>query len=362
MIGYYVHHHGRGHVTRAATLLPHLPRGVEVTGLSSLPRPPGWPQLWLQLDADADDDPFQLPLDPTAGGTFHWVPRGHDGLRSRMSSISRWIDATRPSVVVVDTSVEVAALCRLHGVPVVSLLQPGDRTDRPHELGLGLAERLVAPWPADVPDVVRGVDPADPRLVHVGAFSRFDDREPASPPPHDTAPHETDPHDTHLTDPSTSGSRHVVVLAGAGGSALTREALDHARTTTPGWDWTVLGGPDGTWVDDPWASLCSAHVVMTHAGQNALAEVAAARRPAVVVPEERPHDEQRTTATALHADGRLPVVVRDRFPEHGWPQVLERAAGLDGRQWSRWNDRAGARRLADVVLEVAALDADEGRD
>jgi hypothetical protein len=335
MIGYYVHHHGRGHVTRASTLLPHLPPGEEVTGLSSLARPPGWPQLWVQLDPDADDDPFELPADPTAGGTFHWVPRGHDGLRSRMSTISRWIDATRPSVVVVDTSVEVAALCRLHGVPVVSLIQPGDRTDRPHVLGLGLAERLVAPWPAHVADVVRGVDPADPRLVHVGAFSRFDDREPAAPPP--------------------AGSRQVVVLAGAGGSALTQEALQHARETTPGWEWTVLGGPDGTWVDDPWAALCAADVVVTHAGQNALAEVAAARRPAVVVPEERPHDEQRTTAAALHADGRLPVVVRDRFPDHGWPQVLERAARLDGDCWSLWNDGHGAARLADVVLEVAGL-------
>lgn len=332
MIGYYVHHHGRGHVTRATALLPHLPPDVEVTGLSSFPRPPGWPQLWVQLDPDADADPFELPDDATAGGTFHWVPRGHPGLRSRMSTISRWIDATRPSVVVVDTSVEVATLCRLHGVPVVSLIQPGDRTDPPHTLGLGLAERLVAPWPADVADVVRGVAPDDPRLVHVGAFSRFDGREP---------------------DASPADGRHVVVLSGAGGSALTTRALEHARATTPGWTWTVLGGPEGTWVDDPWAALCRADVVVTHAGQNALAEVAAARRPAVVIPQERPHDEQRTSAAALGADGRLPVVVLDEFLDDGWSDVLDRAAALDGVGWAVWNDGKGARRLAELVLEVA---------
>lgn len=331
MIGYYVHHHGRGHVTRATTLLPHLPGDVEVTGLSSLPRPPGWPQLWVQLDPDADADPFELPDDATAGGTFHWVPRGHAGLRARMSTISRWIDATRPDVVVVDTSVEVATLCRLHGVPVVTLLQPGDRTDPPHTLGLGLAERLVAPWPADVADVVRGVAPDDPRLVHVGAFSRFDGRD------HSTA---------------SADGHHVVVLSGAGGSALTARGLEHARGSTPGWTWTVLGGPEGAWVDDPWEALCRADVVVTHAGQNALAEVAAARRPAVVIPQERPHDEQRTSAAALAADGRLPVVVLAEFPDDGWPDVLERAVGLDGADWSHWNDGAGARRLAEVVLEV----------
>ncbi|RZI95176.1 MAG: hypothetical protein EOO67_03090 [Microbacterium sp.] len=337
MIGYYVHHHGRGHVTRAGSLLPHLPSGTEVTGLSSLPRPKGWPQLWVQLDPDADADPFDLPEDATAGGTFHWVPRGHSGLRSRMSTISRWIDATRPDVVVVDTSVEVATLCRLHGVPVVSLIQPGDRTDPPHTLGLGLAERLVAPWPADVADVVRGVAPDDPRLVHVGAFSRFDGREPL---PTAVAPTE-------------DGTRNVVVLSGAGGSALTTKALDRARASTPGWTWTLLGGPDGTWVDDPWAALCRADVVVTHAGQNALAEVAAARRPAVVIPQERPHDEQRTSAAALAADGRLPVVVLQEFADDGWPDVLDHVAGLDGCAWQRWNDGQGARRLAAVVLEVA---------
>lgn len=332
MIGYYVHHHGRGHVTRATTLLPHLPGDVEVTGLSSLPRPPGWPQLWVQLDPDADADPFELPHDATAGGTFHWVPRHHAGLRSRMSTISRWVDATRPDVVVVDTSVEVATLCRLHGVPVVTLLQPGDRTDPPHALGLGLAERLVAPWPADVADVVRGVASDDPRLVHVGAFSRFDGRDRAT---------------------ASAEGRHVVVLSGAGGSALTTRGLERARASTPGWTWTVLGGPDGTWVDDPWETLCRADVVVTHAGQNALAEVAAARRPAVVIPQERPHDEQRTSAAALSADGRFPVVVLEEFLERGWGDVLERVAGLDGATWSRWNDGAGARRLAEVVLEVA---------
>lgn len=335
MIGYYVHHHGRGHVTRATALLPHLPAGVEVTGLSTLARPPGWTQMWVQLDPDADDDPFALPEDPTAGGTFHWVPRGHDGLRARMSTISRWIDATRPDVVVVDTSVEVAALCRLHGVPVVTLLQPGDRTDRPHVLGLGLAERLVAPWPADLADVVHGVDPHDPRLVHVGAFSRFDGRDPGDRPT------------------SRPTNRHVVVLSGTGGSELTCDTIERARTSAPDWRWTVLDGTQGTWLDDPWPLLLDADVVVTHAGQNALAEVAAARRPAVVVPQERPHDEQRTSAAALAADGRLPVVVLEEFRDHGWSEVLEVASALDGSAWSVWNDGGGARRLADVVLEVA---------
>ncbi len=333
MIGYYVHHHGHGHVMRATTLLPHLV-GHEVTGLSTLRAPRGWPQLWIGLDPDADDDPFELPPDPTAGGVFHWVPRGHDGLRSRMSTISRWIAATDPDVVVVDTSVEVATLCRLHGVPVVQMLQPGVRTDRPHRLALDLADRIVAPWPADVADVVEGVAADDPRLVHVGAFSRFDDR----PEPRTVAP---------------PAARQVTVLSGTGGPGIDDASLDRARRSTPGWAWTVLGGHAGAWLDDPWPALLRADVVVTHAGQNALAEVAAARRPAVVVPQERPHDEQRTTAAALQADGRLPVVVAEVPADDDWATLLEQAVRRDGRDWEVWNDGKGAARAADVVLEVA---------
>lgn len=48
--------------------------------------------------------------------------------------------------------------------------------------------------------------------------------------------------------------------------------------------------------------------VVTHADQNALAEVAAVRRPAIVVPRQRPHDEQ-TTAAAVLDTGRWPAFV-----------------------------------------------------
>ncbi|MFC8762138.1 MULTISPECIES: glycosyltransferase [Streptomyces] len=54
-------------------------------------------------------------------------------------------------------------------------------------------------------------------------------------------------------------------------------------------------------------------MVVTHAGQNAVAECAAARVPAVVVPQSRPHGEQHATAHAL-AEGGL-ATVRDHWPE-----------------------------------------------
>ena len=43
MIGYYVHHHGSGHLHRMCSVSAELARlGHPVTALSSLPPPPGW--------------------------------------------------------------------------------------------------------------------------------------------------------------------------------------------------------------------------------------------------------------------------------------------------------------------------------
>ena len=71
MIGYYVHHHGTGHLHRALTVAPHLPGPV--TGLSSLSRPEGWCGPWIQLPRD-DRAPSYAGADTTANGVLHWAP------------------------------------------------------------------------------------------------------------------------------------------------------------------------------------------------------------------------------------------------------------------------------------------------
>ncbi len=64
-----------------------------------------------------------------------------------MAALSAWIADTRPDALVVDVSVEVALLARLHGVPVLTLAQPGRRRDSAHTLGYAVSEQILAPWP-----------------------------------------------------------------------------------------------------------------------------------------------------------------------------------------------------------------------
>lgn len=324
MIGYYVHHHGRGHLHRAIAVA--AATDAVVVGISSLPRPPEWTGPWMVLPRD---DEGTSPVDARAHGRLHWVPELDRGLTERMAEISSWIADIEPTLMVVDISVEVSLLARLHGIPVVTTVLPGDRRDSAHDLVHAVARRVVAAWPADVVGMAKGLGAHAERVTCVGGLSRFDGR-PVAPAP------------------AFDGQRRVLVLTGTGGAAGDAWDLTAAQQQTPAWSWQVLGRGTG-WLDDPWEALCSADVVVTHAGQNSIAEVAAARRPAIVVPQPRPFGEQETTASVLATDGRFPVTVFPALPTDGWNDLLERTARLDGAAWGAWNDGLGARRVADVI-------------
>ncbi|MET9927399.1 MULTISPECIES: glycosyltransferase [unclassified Streptomyces] len=313
-----------------------------MTGLSSLPAPDDWPGPWIHLPRDDDGDPTAFG-DVTAGGRLHWAPVLHAGLRGRMARIAEWIAATSPSLLVSDVSVEVALLARLLGTPTAVVAMRGERTDPPHRAAYDLAELLLAPWPSTLPE------PGWPRhwqakTVYTGAFSRFDGRVFA--PAHEPAD------GTRL--------RRVLLLMGSGGRDISTSEVAAARAASPGWQWTTLGGPDGRWSADPWPALCAADVVVTHAGQNALAECAAARRPAVVVPQDRPFGEQAATGRAL-TRGRLAIVAA-RWPEaHDWAALLEQARTHGGERWSRWAPGDGAARAAGALADAASASAYKGR-
>jgi Glycosyltransferase family 28 C-terminal domain len=327
MIGYYVHHRGAGHATRAAAIAGRL--GDEVVGLSTRPAPAGWDGDWVELARD-DAPPPPAGADPAAGGALHWAPAGHAGFRQRMAGLAGWICAARPSLLVVDVSVEVAVFARLMGVPVALVALAGRRTDDAHALAFRIASVIVAAWP-DWASPIAGAEPWFAKLHRVGAMSRFDGRR---------AP------------PSGERSRRVLVLCGTGGSAVDPGHVAAAAAATPGWDWTTLGGP-GRWEPDPWHALATADVVVTHAGQNAVAEVAAARRPAIVIPDRRPHDEQHFMARELSAAG---LAHAEPLWPHAdrWPRLLEEAAMRGGERWARWNDGLGADRAARVLESTAA--------
>jgi UDP-N-acetylglucosamine--N-acetylmuramyl-(pentapeptide) pyrophosphoryl-undecaprenol N-acetylglucosamine transferase len=325
VIGWYIHHHGRGHLTRALAVQPHLTEPV--VALSSLAPPAGCGFTdWITLDRDDVPTPTS---NCDANGRLHWAPLRHSGLARRNAAITQWIARERPRALVVDVSVEVAVLARLSGVPVIVVAGPGDRGDKPHQLCYDVAEHIIAAWPQRV---------YDPAFLHwhlhktsyVGAFSRFDDFRPAA-----------------------ADDAAVVVLNGAGGSGLTEADIRSAQQAVPRFSWTALGLPGQPWVDDVWPRLSSAAVIVSHGGQNAVAESAAAARPTVIIAQDRPFGEQHAVAAALNADGI--ALGLEAWPSaQEWPDVIDRALALGGSGWSRWASGTGAARAAGIITRTAA--------
>jgi hypothetical protein len=364
LVGWYVHHHGAGHRTRFSAVRPQLDADVVV--FSSLAAPADLPDdtTWVELERDdtattGADGVVRHPADasPTVGGLLHWAPVAHPGHTARLGRIAAAVAGAaadgRPfDAMFVDVSVEVTVFARLLGVEVVVVSQPGDRTDEPHRLAYDAASRVIAPWPVGTHDS-SALDRVAPKVRWVGGISRQDGRLAAADVPAAAgAP-------AAAAGPSSTvvpGS--VLFVGGAGGTDHDDLAASLARAAraTPGTTWTTLGVD--RWVDDPWAEMATAEVIVTWAGQNTVADLAALGARAVVLPQTRPFDEQLTTARALDRAG-LAVVATSWPADDEWPALIDRARGLRP-DWSAWQVEGAAARAAAVVAEVAGRDAGRG--
>jgi UDP-N-acetylglucosamine:LPS N-acetylglucosamine transferase len=304
-----------------------------VVVLSTLEQPEdGGP--WVRLARDDDGEPREV----TSGGTLHWAPLRHGGLRARTAAVSAWIERARPDAMVVDVSAEIAVLTRLHGVPVVLVAQRGIRRDHAHALAYAQASAIAAPWTAETH--LPGEGPPDDRLAFTGAVSRFD---VATPP-----------------EPAPAGG-DVLLLVGAGGHRLRADEVLAAARATPERRWHVAGAlraPAAVNVTDHGprapvdALLRTCSVVVGTAGSNIVAEVAAARRPFVCLPQERPFQEQDRQAEALRRLG-VAVVPADPPRASDWPALLAEAEARPTGLWGALHDGRGAARMAAVIRRVA---------
>ncbi|MGO1384456.1 MAG: glycosyltransferase [Arachnia sp.] len=315
VIGYYVHHHGAGHLTRARVIASSLrSRGAEVVLMGSDLR--GAEGVALPRDNDGSI-PFK---DPDASAALHWAPLGHPGFSARMAAIAAWVKARKPQVVVVDVSVEVVALLRLLGIPTVVVAQPGDRTDDAHTLAYRCATAILAPWPEDA-DPCPALRAFAHKVTHTGGISGLQERE-------------------------RTPQVGVVLTGGAhesDGSQSLANQLPHMR-------WVEAGGQN--WVDDVGALLARAHVVVSHAGQNAIADIAAIDVPAVVCPRPRPHSEQVHLGAELDRLGYASVAYPEQGPPLDWVALVHDAMQRPS-QWSRWGTASAPTRAAELIERIA---------
>ena len=247
-----------------------------------------------------------------------------------MALIARWVEETRPAAVVVDVSVEVALFIRLLGVPVIVMTMPGERTDRPHAMVHQIADHIIAAWPQELyePEWLRAYGA---KTSYVGGISRYEDLDVSS---------------------STQNRTSVLVLGGKGGCDFDQATVDTTATQMPEIDWKALGLRGGPRAADPWPDISAADVVITHAGQNCVADVAAARRPAIVIPQPRPFNEQYTTADTLRRHGL--AVTTPGWPDaQVWRSLIGQVRSSDPSRWQRWHTAGAAARAAEAIETTA---------
>jgi predicted glycosyltransferase len=250
-----------------------------------------------------------------------------------MALLAGWVEEARPAVVMVDVSVEVAMFVRLLGVPVVVMTMPGERTDGPHALAHQMADHIVAAWPQNLYEP-EWLWPHAAKTSYVGGISRFEK--------HDVLPPTQDP-------------VSVLVLGGNGGCAFDQGIVDATAAQVPEITWRTLGLRGGPSTADPWPDICAADVVITHAGQGCIADVAAARRPAIVIPQSRPFNEQHITADTLRAHSL--AVATSSWPDAGaWRSLIGQALASDPK-WERWHTAGAAARAAEAIATTASRHA-----
>lgn len=342
MIGWYLHHHGAGHLQRLRAIAPMLTGEVTVFSSLPAPQPPVITRAgavrWVRLPEDWAPEgscPDPGAADPTAGGLLHWAPLHHRGHASRFAAIAA--AAADLELMVVDVSAEVALLSRLLGVPVVTLTQPGRRTDPTHRLAYRAATRLLAPFPgpeqvgrAALAEAAPHVLEFSDRTVFAGGISALPETAVPAPGP----------------SIGPDGPARVLFAGSRGGSAVTAETLRPVLAASA-FTWEVIGVPGFPWVPDVRERMAAADVVVINAGLGSVADAARLARPAVVLAQERPFGEQEATARLLRGIG---VVTASGLPEPArWDELVRAALSAGGSVWEGWHTTGAAGRAARAI-------------
>lgn len=328
-IGYYVHHQGEGHRQRAALIADAYRGPLTLIGT-------GLADICGQVRClDLPDDRLPHGAFDGADGTtrppaLHYAPLHHEGLRKRVAMITDWIAVSRPALMIVDVSVEVAMLARLASVPVVYVRLNGRRDDRPHCDAFASAAALLAPFAQPLEDL------STPDWVKTKTYY---------------APGIVKSEATRPVDPG-----RVLVVVGKGGAAADGEMWAAAAAAVPERRWRVIGPstlpaqiPKNLeilgWVENADAEIASAGVVIGAAGDGLVSAVLAHARPFICVPEPRPFHEQVLKAERLAAIDA--AIVASEWPRaERWRPLLQAAELQPERRLPVLHARGGAANAA----------------
>lgn len=347
-IGFYVHHHGRGHATRTREIIKHLRGAAYVFGsdLSVLEDIQNSRVVLQQLALDTDDS---IATTEDWSSVLHYAPTNIPSTRQRAHTLCRCFAEYDLDLLVVDVSVEIALLARLCGVPTIYSRQHGYRWDLAHQAAFENAVSLLAPYPRswEEPETPNWIQE---KTFYAGGFSRFNEQMFTRFEARKLA--DMDDH-----------QQNVVVMVGFGGEGSEYTKLEETVRQTPHWQWWVMGPvpklsnpPQNVQFlgvqKNPYPYLKGADIVVASAGNNTVTELAQIKARYICIPEARPFDEQLSKARILARKNAALVLPRWSEPEV-WQDHLGQVFSTDVEALHSIVHSDAAQQAAAHIEEVA---------
>lgn len=324
-LGYYAHHHGSGHcrqIDKLAALLPTEAR-QQLTVFTSVTSEA---YTFAAIDEaqvvrlPAEDERADDVLAGRAGqywqpASLHYSPVGNSDIQQRSHKILDTIYQRRIDLMIIDVSVEVAMLCRAASVPYLYVRLPGLRDDEPHLNAFAGALALLAPYPRTL-ESTKTPEWISQKTLYLD-FINTQQRDAQTY--QDFIKHlmqlitDKKALSLMLNDKDKDTPTIVSVIKGYGGHQAIDAKLPELRQLLPYAFIISLGPIDedkrhyvdiAVDVSDVTPFIEHSDYLLMACGLNAVAQAYDYATPLVVLPDDRPHQEQEVMAEALIAQGR----------------------------------------------------------
>lgn len=329
-IGYYVHHHGTGHMRRALAVIAHIPHRVILFASAEAPTKLPSNVTFVKLDDDAIEG-FEQP----SNSLLMYSPYSPSILK-RYDQILQAIIAFGIKTMYVDVSLEVALFCKTLGLTVGHNVMIGERDDSRHDFLYSLCDFYLSDDTPLLSSASRRH--AITNLTQLGGISRYPVAQPRP----------------------LQSIKNVLVTVSPKSQVSLIEDVQNAARHYPAIEWHVIGQA-GTVsdtpnlvihgaVDDPKTYYEQADVVIGAGGHNTIMDVASFGKPFVCIPEARPYNEQVSAANALRDNGL--AVVKDGWPKADeWDEIFSQLRSVDIQAFQSIVDDNAAGKAAAIISE-----------
>lgn len=313
-LGYYAHHHGSGHcrqIDKLAALLPVDAKSQLIVFTSLSPDDYSFSSLDKQqiIRLQTEDECADDVLKGRAGEYFqpaslHYSPVGNSNIQKRSHQILDTIYQHHIDLMVIDVSVEVAMLCRAASIPYLYIRLPGIRDDTPHLNAFAGALALLAPYPRLL-EATMTPEWVGKKTLYLDFINTTQQKELNY---HEFMKILTKLNTSNLKDWKEVPPTIITVIKGYGGHKAIDMKLPELRRLLPNAFIISLGPINhnmrchvdiAAQVNDVTPFIQHSDYLVMACGLNAVAQAYDYATPLVVLPDDRPHQEQEVMAQAL---------------------------------------------------------------